>query len=293
MSNKLHLAGIIPLANLKTDFDLPTPDCLMPVGHGFTAVQKSVFECAMAGCNTIWIVANDDIAPIIRKVIGDWTYDPVYYNRISRFSSEERKEVPIYYVPIHPKDRDRRDSYGWSVLYGMYSAWKTASKVSRWVTPQKYFVSFPLGIYDIHSIRYHRNAISIKEENFFLSYEGKTVKDNLPLSFTMTGEDFKLCRRAVNKKTTREYLPPLPGQRFPSQKLPIEQRWSARQFELSDVFEEVGEQACNKVDLPWFFDISNWAGYRDFLASNNVIETPAKNLTMPHQHVKIPYTSGG
>ena len=97
---KIHLAGIIPVANLKTSFDLKTPEVILPVEQGFTAVQKSVFECAMAGCNTIWIVANDDLAPVVRKIVGEWTYDPVYYQKPSAFSSEQRKEIPIYYIPI-------------------------------------------------------------------------------------------------------------------------------------------------------------------------------------------------
>ena len=78
---KLHLAGIIPVANLKTDFNLDIPACMMPVDAGFTAIQKSVFECAIAGCSTIWIVANNDLAPIVRKRVGEWVYDPVYYKR--------------------------------------------------------------------------------------------------------------------------------------------------------------------------------------------------------------------
>ena len=76
--SRLHLAGIIPLANLKTNFQVAIPEVLLPIGHGFSAIQKSVFECAMAGCNTIWIVANDDLAPVIREIVGDWVYDPVY-----------------------------------------------------------------------------------------------------------------------------------------------------------------------------------------------------------------------
>ena len=84
--NKLHLAGIIPVANLKTDFGLSIPDVLLPISKNFSAIQKSVFECAMAGCNTIWIVANDDLAPVVRKLIGEWTYDPVYYSKMSKFS---------------------------------------------------------------------------------------------------------------------------------------------------------------------------------------------------------------
>ena len=117
---KIHLAGIIPVANLKTDMGIQTPEILLPINTSFTAIQKSVFECAMAGCNTIWIVANDDLAPIVRKIVGEWVYDPVYFNKPVAFSSEQRKEIPIYYIPIHPKDRDRRDSYGWSILYGAY-----------------------------------------------------------------------------------------------------------------------------------------------------------------------------
>ena len=292
MSNKIHLAGIIPVANLDTDLNLATPEVLMPVGAGFTAIQKSVFECAMAGCNTIWIVANDDLAPIVRKIVGEWVYDPVYYSRMSKFSSEQRKEIPIYYVPIHPKDRDRRDSYGWSVLYGAYSAWKVAFKISQWLTPDKYYVSFPLAAYDVYKVRTHRAEINHKTNNFFLSYDGETVKNNKPIAFTFTGDDFKKCRRSVNKQTTREYLRPSPGSLYPTQKLPLSERWSARQFDFQTVFEQVSEKKSTKINLDWYYDISSWEGYRTFLGSDFSIETPPSYLTKPHKHVKIPYTEG-
>lgn len=284
-----HLAGIIPVGNLKTDFGVNFPVVLMPISQNFSAIQKSVFECALAGCNTIWIVANDDLAPIVRKTIGDWVYDPVYYNRPTKFSSEQRKEVPIYYVPIHPKDRDRRDSYGWSVLYGVHSAWRVSYNISHWMIPEKYFISFPMSVYDVYGIRSHRKAISSKEGNFFLTYENKSIKDDIPLPFTLTGEDFKLCRRSINKKTTREYLPPLPNQRYPSKKLPVQERWSAREFALSEIFDKVAEENCNKVELDWHYDISKWDNYQAFLGSDKYIETPPDPLTASHQHVMVPY----
>jgi len=287
--SRLHLAGIIPVANLKTDFDLAIPECLLPIARGFTAIQQSVFECAMAGCNTIWIVANDDLAPAVRRVVGEWVYDPVYYRRPSHYNSEQRKEIPIYYVPVHPKDRDRRDSYAWSILFGVHSAWRASYNISRWVIPDKYYISFPFGVYDVHQVRQHRRDIANRENNFFLTMDHKTAKDNLPLAFTMTGEDFKLCRRSVNQKTTKEYLPPSPDEQYPSKKLPIEERWSARQFDLSDVLEKVNENNSYKVELDWFYDISNWGGYRNFLASNNVVEIPEKGLTKAHIHGKLPY----
>ena len=97
-ASKIHLAGIIPIANIDSSHKLRTPEILLPIGDGFTAIQKSVFECALAGCNTIWIIANDDLAPIVRKIIGEWTYDPVYYNTNTKYSSEQRKEITIYYL---------------------------------------------------------------------------------------------------------------------------------------------------------------------------------------------------
>ncbi len=289
--SRVHLAGIIPVANLKTDFGLSIPDVLLPIAQNFSAIQKSVFECAMAGCNTIWIVANDDLAPVVRETIGDWIYDPVYYHSLAKFSSEQRKEIPIYYIPIHPKDRDRRDSYGWSVLYGIHSAWRVAHNISQWITPDKYYISFPLSVFDVYQVRQWRRDISDPKKNFFFTHEQDHIKNNLPISFTMTGEDFKLCRRTINKKTTREYLPPSPGQQYPSQKLPLQNRWSARHFNLQDVFEAVNDKSAHKVELDWHYDISNWGGYRNFLSSDNIINTPEEHLTKPHTHVKLPYTS--
>jgi hypothetical protein len=288
VNRRVHVAGIIPLANLQTDHDLLTPSCLLPIDAGFTAIQKSVFECAIAGCKTIWIVANQDLAPIVRKCVGDWVQDPVYYNRTKvKFYKELRKEIPIYYVPINDRDRDRRDSYGWSVLHGVNSAWWVGNKISKWLVPEKYFISFPMAAYDIYSLREHRREIADTKANFFLTYNDKTVKDNIPLPFTMKGEDFIQCRRKVNKLTTREFLPPPPGEKYPSQRLPLSQRWSARNFGFDTVFERVDADAPHAVEADWFYDISTWGEYRKFLGSENNIKKPYKGLTGPHKHAKL------
>jgi len=142
-------------------------------------------------------------------------------------------------------------------------------------------------------VRQWRRDISDPKKNFFFTHGQNHIKNNLPISFTMTGEDFKLCRRTINKKTTREYLPPSPGQQYPSQKLPLQNRWSARHFNLQDVFEAVNDKNAHKVELDWHYDISDWGGYRNFLSSDNIINTPEEHLTKPRTHVKLPYTSEG
>ena len=292
---RIHLSGIIPVANYDSDVTLNFPISLLPVENGFDIIQKSVFECAMAGCDTIWIVANDDLSPIVRQVVGDWVYDPVYFKRemASKYYSELRKEIPIYYVSIHPKDRDRRDSYGWSVLHGIHTAYMTSRKISKWIVPEKYFISFPFGVYEPTFLREHRKTIRSKNNNFFLRHDSNYIKDNVPLACTMTGEDFKLCRRAINKKTTREYLPPLPHQQYPSKKLPLHERWSARNFNLKQVLSNITEDKAVYYDLPWYYDISSWQGYVNYMGSQNKIKKPIDALTKPHKHVKIPYDSEG
>ena len=288
----IHLSGIIPIANYETDLRTSFPELLLPVTDGFSLIQKSVYECAAAGCNTIWIVANDDLAPIIRKTVGDWVYDPVYYKRDmeSKFYSQLRKEVPIYYVGIKPKDQNKRDSYGWSILEGIHAAYMTSLKISKWLTPEKYFISFPFGVFDIYFIRQHRKLIRNKQQNLFFKHNGQSVVNNQYLPFTMTGEDFKLCRRAINQKTTREYLPPSPNHQYPTQKLPLAERWSARYFELDEIFDAVDETNANKVELAWYYDVSCWDGYRDFLASDFSLNKPADHLTKPRQHATLSYT---
>ena len=286
-----HLAGIIPVANLQTDFEFSFPEILLPLNNGFTAIQKSVVECAYAGCSTIWIVANPDLAPIVRKTIGDWIYDPVYLGR-SQYGegSEHRREIPIYYCNILPKNIDRRDSYGWSVLSGIYASWITSNKISKWIAPDKYYISFPMGIFDIYKIRENRKAISDPNKNFVLKFQSHTVKNNLPLSFTMFGDDYINCRRDVNSKTTKEFYNTVGDEKYPTKRLPLNERWSAKSFDFSQVFEKLCVDDVHSYTPEYFFDASTWAGYHQYMNSNFLLETPYYMLTKPRSHVKIPCT---
>ena len=146
--NSFNLTGIVPVAGLPLDFQMDWHDCLTPIAPNYTMVEHAVYECAWAGCETIWVVCHYEMEPLIRYRMGDYIQDPVYANRVlERYPSEHQRRIPIYYVPIHPKDRDRRDCLGWSVLYGALVALKVHSKISKWTIPDKYYVSFPYGIY--------------------------------------------------------------------------------------------------------------------------------------------------
>ena len=143
-----HLAGIIPVAGHGQSFGFEWDNALMPIAENYTALERSIIECAYAGCETIWIVCNNDIQPLIRHRIGEVVQDPIWYGRILAAHPEDyRRPIPIYYVPIHPKDRDRIDCHAWSILFGALTAYWISKQMSKWVTPDKYYVSFPYGIF--------------------------------------------------------------------------------------------------------------------------------------------------
>ena len=198
-----HLAGIIPVAGQKLDFKFPWHDCLMPVANNLTAVEQAVLQCTHAGCESIWIVAHREMQPILRDRIGDWIveYGSLLQSRFAqKLAQHQVKQVGIYYVPIHPKDRDRRDCLAWSVIYGSLRAFHISKTISSWIVPDKYFVSFPYGLVSLDSIYQNRSLIS-SPKNFYVEHDGKTIRDGEYLPFTFDKEDFKKFRRVIREGT--------------------------------------------------------------------------------------------
>jgi len=261
-SHSFHLAGVVPVAGQKLDFNFPWHDCLQPIGKNYLAVERAVLECAYAGCETIWVVCHNDMQPLIKHRLGEYVLDPVFLQR-TRFSAEgEQHEIPIYYVPIHPKDRDKRDCLGWSVLYGALTSYWLSRTISKWVVPDRFYAAFPHGVYSPELIQPFRKNISSKSP-FYISWNGKSMKDNEYLGFTFDGEDFKKCRKFLRKESTGEFIG------YDTDRIPIEERWSARFFELDKIFKHVNIEEANVLEVPWYYNISTWDGLCAFLGSKD------------------------
>ncbi len=273
-----HLTGIIPIAGQSLDFKLPYPDCMLPVAPDYTLIQAAVVECAYAGCDTIWIVCNDDIAPIVRHTVGDYIEDPMYFYNTKTRTSDTRRRIPIFWTPVHPKDRDKRDCLSWSVVYGALIALKISSQLSKWIIPDKYYVSFPYGLIDPNSIWKSRRDIR-SSKNFYISSNGKTVQDNLYTSFTFGKEGFVKYRRNVRSGTGQYTLDEVDERGIPRSKLPIEQRWSARFFELGEVFKDLDLELSNVLETP-YYNIGSWKEFMKFTSSEYAasIEKPPFEL---------------
>ena len=279
--NSFHLAGIIPVGGQKLDFDFPWHDCMQPIGKDYLAIERAVWECACAGCETIWIVCHDDMQPLIKHRLGDYVQDPLCQN-LSRktLPKEHERSIPIYYVPIHSKDRDKRDCLGWSVLYGAQSAYWLSKTISKWVVPDKYYACFPYGVYDPEIVIPHRSKISSKK-CFHLSFNDKDVRDDEYLAFTFDSEDFKEARRTIRREGTGQFVD------YESQKrIPVEKRWSARHFKLDKVFGRV-KMEDTRVDLPWYYNIGSWEKLRKFLGSDKKLDRPEGNVLRYHEWNKI------
>jgi len=275
--NSFHLAGIVPVAGQKLDFDFPWHDSLQPIGKNYLAVERAVVECAYAGCETIWVVCNDDMQPLIRYRLGEYIQDPVFLKRRHHFGPTQiHKQIPIYYIPIHSKDLDKRDCLAWSILYGALTAYHISKKISKWVVPRKYYVAFPYGVYEPESLREHRKEIS-SDRGFFVSHKGKTVRNNEYLGFTFGEEEYKKCCSLIRREGTGIRKPSEDGER-PVENLPLQERWSGRHFSLEKVFGGVPFDTSKVIEVPWYKSIDSWEKLRYYLSTEFEVEKPSKEL---------------
>ena len=104
----------------------------------------------MAGCNTIWIVANDDLAPIVRKIVGEWVYDPVYYILMSKFKlgTTERN---TYLLCTDSSKRSRSSRFLWVVgfIWSIFGLESSIQDIAMGIPPINimYRFQWPLMIY--------------------------------------------------------------------------------------------------------------------------------------------------
>ena len=268
--NSFHLAGVVPIAGSTTEFNIPGHGVLMPISPDLNLIQRSVLECAYAGCESIWIVCNDDIAPIVKHSVGDSVYDPVSLEAGSyiQYPDKSYLSIPIYYVPIHPKHRDKIDCYAWSVLHGANVAYWVCRRLGRWTIPDKYYVSFPCSVYDPAEIKNFRTVLPSKK-SFYFSYKGKTVCDGMPLGFSFDASEWKRARTVI-KSNSRLYSPPSDPDMMPSERLPPEERYKSRNFNLEDVFGGAETSDAELKELSWIYDLTFWSEYCKLVTSDNL-----------------------
>jgi hypothetical protein len=277
-----HLAGIIPIHGMDFKLNLPWHITLQPIAENYTMIENAVVECAAAGCETIWIIASEKTSPLIRRRVGEYILDPSTYFRFR--TDLNRKYVSIHYVPVQPIDRDRRDCLAWSTTYGCLAADKVSRHISKWHAPDKFYICYPWGVKNYFEVLENRIAISSPScRRFTTSYDGKTIADGLPHSFTLTLKEARHYKEKIRKTGTGRWDWSVPRDEWKSDKgpgipLPKDEAYSARYFTLQDIFSDLDFSAENDYikDLEWFSDAGTWEGYCDLLGDreNKVIVKP-------------------
>ena len=284
------------MAGQKLDFEFPWHDCCQPVAQNYLAIERAAVECAYAGASSIWIVCNDDMQPLIRHRLGDYLGDPTSLKR-ARFAIRKEmtvKYIPIFYVPIHHRDRAKRDCLSWSILYGAAIANKVTGSISKWTLPDRFYIAFPYGVYVPRTLHSQRQRI-LKNRQFYVTFNGKTVKDNEYLGFSLTQEDVPKLIRYLKKKGTGRFLPyqapeDLEWGLYPTKEYSKEERYSARFFSLSDVFNDETMEDGELLELEEYSNIDSWEGLCRYMASDlsAKISRPSRNLL--HYHELTPTT---
>lgn len=279
-TSALHLAGIVPVAQASSEFGFEWHGGFIPVAPEVSAIEYAVHECALLGCETIWIVCNDDTAPLLRHRLGDYvrSADSLCRGSFIEYPSSAYITIPIYYVPIHPRHRDKIDCYAWSILHGANTAYWLCRRLSRWLVPDHYYVSFPFGVYGHDILSSQRKHIR-GTNPFYFSWKGKTIRDGVPVGFTFTPGEWKRARTFI-KSNSRSYYPPEDPAELPSRRLPKEERYESRGYSLQEVFSGAPLEGANITELSWFYDLTTWDGYCTLLSSvhRKEIVKPSKLL---------------
>ena len=252
-----HIAGIIPIAGSPLPINMPWHDSLMPIHENYHAIERAVHTASMAGCNTIWIVMYRESQPIIRSKLGEWVYDPesVWKNP---WPALQIKQIPVYYVAINAKDRKRRDSLAWSCLYGAGVVTRACKKISKWVVPKRYLVVSPYGIVPEEQIKSSRELLRGTNDIVF-KHKDKSFKDDEFTPFTFSQDVYESCRINFRDEYTGRDT----------------------RKKLSEVFSPVDLSTYTKIDLDWYYNISNWEQYSKFIASphNSLCARPKYMVT--------------
>lgn len=248
------------MAGQPLDFNMPWDDCLMPIAADYHLVERAINTAAWSGCHTIWVVLYRESQPLIKKKIGSWIYDPLHVWH-EKMPFLQKREIPIYYVAINPKDRKRRDSQAWSVLYGAKTAYNVSRKISFWTVPSRFLVISPYGIINEDVIKNTRLNLNSNTQEIVYTHNNTTFLDNTHLPFTFIPDHYNLCNRY------------------------FKDRYSGCDTDktFKDVFEPIKIDNYLKYDTDWFYKVDSWQAYQTFLRSPEALNISRPKYMVVHK----------
>ena len=66
-------------------------------------------------------------------------------------------------------------------------------------------------------------------------------------------------------------------------KVPVEDRWSGKDFLHDFVFQEVADTKARSVEASWYYDVGSWDGLKKWLGSDYSLDKPAEVILSYHE----------
>lgn len=307
-----HLAGIIPVSWRGNRFQMPNPDCGLLVGKNIYAYENSVIECALAGCNTIWIVGKKPDLNYVRYRVGEYAIDPA---RMINLNADDVDKYgakrPIYYVEINPYYYNRFFNIYWACLHGAHKAHDLTSKWSSKVAPEKFYFSFPYFLFYAKPLLHYRNYDYIfSDKNFlFKDLDGDTLfysTDDKRQNFqsaALNADEVLESYKNVRVRSTGEIKPDsdkteiINGDEVPNEKYDPDEQWSAKKWGPNDMFRDVEKEdvVTNEVDdlkdqpFRWDAHVRTWGEHEVYMKGDNRVYKSDLILNNRHVDTRVNY----
>jgi hypothetical protein len=256
-----NMVGVIPSFDRRIDFGFEWDNCLTPLEHDYTLLERSVMECATVGCSSIWICCDPHMIPLTKERIGEVALDPVWAKRpFEKEGWKLKRYIPIFYVPINSMHINKMESVAWQIIWAAHSSYYVSKFISKWTTYDKVYVSSPFGVYGFEALREKREII--RKNNVFLQYSNKDATHDMPLGFCFTAEDFIESRRNLRRLFTEK------GKEIYEEGT----KW---------VFDNIKNKDYEIITLEEFYPLRTFQDLRNYYGSSLTFDYKKKNWLIP------------
>ena len=244
----------------------------------------------MVGCTSIWVMAEKKHIPLLKTVIGSYIEDPVLAQLPMTFKGNFKMKIPIWYASLPVRDIERRDCYARSIMAGAEYATSVSARLSSFLVPEKFYVSFPYTTFSPWRLQVHRKEVRNENYNFFLTQNGLSIKDGQMLGFTFFQEDLKRYKKDFATMDVGEWHSIGEGADWHNPKffrrLPKEQQNTGRHVTLDMAFRSATLEDATVLDAGVTYDISNWQGYTEYIKHSRHFRMPRKVAYFRHRKLK-------
>ncbi len=109
--------------------------------------------------------------------------------------------------------------------------------------------------------------------------DGKNFLNDSHHAFTFLKEDIKIVRKYINANATMKYTKSEQYEKTKTGKmlvaLPKEERYSGKQFDLSDLFSHLDTKDYHTEQLNWSYEMNGWQDYREYMRDGKEFKKPS------------------